>query len=63
MPYIIIEHEMDLVKKGEAQGERIFLANAMQRQTLEALGAKESLAVIVALDNAAKIRQVCEALM
>jgi len=63
MPYIIIEHEMDLVKLGEEQGEKIFLANAMQRQTLDALGAKASLAVIVALDNAAKIRQVCEALM
>ncbi len=61
--YIIIEHEMDLVKKGEEDGERIFLANAMQRQTLEALGAKESLAVIVTMENASKIRQVCEALM
>ncbi len=61
--YIIIEHEMDLVKKGEAAGEKIFLANAMQRQTLEALGVKASLAVIVALENAAKIRQVCEAIV
>ncbi len=61
--YIVIEHEMDLVKKGEAAGEKIFLANAMQRQTLEALGVKASLAVIVALENAAKIRQVCEAIV
>ena len=61
--YIIIEHEMDLVKEGENNGEKIFLANAMQRQTLEALGVKESLAVIVALDNASKIRQICEAIM
>jgi len=63
VPYIIIEHEMDLVRLGEEEGEKIFLANAMQRQTLEALGARESMAVIVALDNAPKIRQVCEALM
>jgi len=63
MCYIIIEHEMNLVKEGEEQGEKIFLANAMQRQTLEALGVKESLAVIVALDNASKIRQICEAIM
>ena len=61
--YIIIEHEMELVREGEANGERIFLANAMQRQTLEALGAKESQCIIVALENAAKIRQVCEAIM
>ncbi len=61
--YIIIEHEMNLVKEGEDDGEKIFLANAMQRQTLEALGVKDSLAVIVALDNASKIRQICEAIM
>ncbi len=61
--YIIIEHEMDLVRKGEEEGEKIFLANAMQRQTLEALGAKNSLAVVVTMENAPKIRQVCEALM
>jgi CPA2 family monovalent cation:H+ antiporter-2 len=61
--YIIIEHEMDLVRKGEEAGEKIYLANAMQRQTLEALGAKNSLAVIVTLENASKIRQVCEAVM
>ncbi|HHD77886.1 MAG TPA: potassium transporter [Campylobacteraceae bacterium] len=60
--YIVIEHEMDLVREGEANGEKIFLANAMQRQTLEALGAKESQCIIVALENAAKIRQVCEAI-
>jgi len=63
MPYIIIEHEMDLVKKGEEEGEKIFLANAMQRQTLEALGAKRACAVIVAMENASKIRQICEALV
>ncbi len=61
--YIIIEHEMDLVKKGELDSQKIFLANAMQRGVLEALGAKESMAIIVALDNASKIRQVCEAIV
>lgn len=61
--YIVIEHEMELVKKGEAEGEKIFLANAMQQQTLEALGVKEAQAVIVTLDNAPKLRLVCEAIM
>ena len=54
---------MELVREGEANGERIFLANAMQCQTLEALGAREAQCIIVALENAAKIRQVCETIM
>ena len=61
--YIIVEHEMELVKEGEKQGEKIFLANAMQQQTLEALGAKEAQCIIVTIDNAAKIRQICETIM
>ncbi len=61
--YIVIEHEMALVKEGEKMGERIFLANAMQQQTLEALGAKEAQCIIVTIDNAPKIRQICETIM
>jgi len=60
--YIILEHDKDLVELGESQDEPIILANAMQRQTLEAVDIKDSFAVIVAIDNTQKLRLICEAI-
>lgn len=62
LTYIILEHDIELVKLGKANNEPIILANAMQTQTLEAVDIKESFAVIVAIDNVVKLRLTCEAI-
>jgi CPA2 family monovalent cation:H+ antiporter-2 len=62
LSYIILEHDKDLVALGESKDEPIILANAMQRQTLEAVDIKDSFAVIVAIDNTQKLRLTCEAI-
>jgi CPA2 family monovalent cation:H+ antiporter-2 len=62
LSYIILEHDIELVKLGKANEEPIILANAMQTQTLEAVDIKDAFAVIVAIDNVVKLRLTCEAI-
>lgn len=60
--YIILEHSMNFVNLGRERNEPIILANASRVDTLEAVGIRESVAVIVAIDNASKLRLICEAI-
>jgi CPA2 family monovalent cation:H+ antiporter-2 len=62
LSYLILEHEKELVDEGEKDGEPIYLANAMQRDTLKAFDIKEALAVIVTIENTLKLRLTCEAI-
>jgi len=62
LTYVILEHDIELVKLGKANDEPIILANAMQIQTLEAVDIKEAFAVIIAIDNVVKLRLICEAI-
>jgi CPA2 family monovalent cation:H+ antiporter-2 len=62
LTYIILEHDIELVKLGKENQEPIILANAMQTQTLEAVDIKDAFAVIVAIDNVVKLRLTCEAI-
>ncbi|MCH9813939.1 MAG: cation:proton antiporter [Epsilonproteobacteria bacterium] len=62
LSYIILEHDYELVKLGKSKKEPIILANAMQIGTLEAVNIRSSFAVIVAIDNAFKLRLTCEAI-
>ena len=61
LTYLIIEHEYDLVRLAEAHLEPILMGNAMERVVLEAAGIKSAMAVVVAIDNAAKTRMVADA--
>ena len=58
--YVILEHDILLVEKGRAEGEPIILANAAQKSVLEAVNITESLAIMIAIDNAKKLRLICE---
>ena len=58
--YVILEHDSLLVEKGRAEGEPIILANAAQKSVLEAVNIRESLAIMLAIDNAKKLRLICE---
>ncbi len=62
LSYIILEHDIQLVKLGKSNDEPIILANAMQTQTLEAVDIRDAFAVIIAIDNAVKLRLTCEAI-
>lgn len=59
--YIILEHEISLVDKTIADGEKmIFLANAAQKRVLEHFNIKESVAVVIAITNEKQKRLICE---
>ncbi len=58
--YIILEHDITLVEEGEKEGEPILLANAAQKSVLEAVNIDASLAIMVAISNAKKLRLICE---
>ncbi len=58
--YIILEHDLKMVKEGKALGEPIYLANAAQRSVLESFNINDSLAIISAIANAKKLRLICE---
>lgn len=58
--YVILEHDILLVEKGRADGEPIILANAAQKSVLEAVNITECLAIMIAIDNAKKLRLICE---
>ncbi len=58
--YVIIEHDSKLVEEGLKSNEPIILANAAQKSVLEAVNIKDSLAIMVAISNAKKLRLICE---
>jgi CPA2 family monovalent cation:H+ antiporter-2 len=58
--YVILEHDIKLVEKGRAKGEPIILANAAQKSVLEAVNIRDSLAIMIAVDNAKTLRLICE---
>ena len=59
--YLILEHDVKIVDKAIEGGEKsIFFANAAQKGVLEHFAIKESLAIIVAIENEHKLRLICE---
>ena len=60
--YIILEHSVKLVDLGLERNEPIIMANVTRADTLEAVGIRESVAVIIAIDNAFKLRLTCDAI-
>ena len=60
LPYVIVEHNHKLVKKGREIGDYVFFGNAAQREILEAVKIKDAASVVVAIDNIEKIYLVCK---
>ena len=59
--YLIIEHDVKIVDKAIEGGEEsIFFANAAQKGVLDHFDIKQSLAIIVAIENPHQLRLICE---
>ncbi len=58
--FIVLEHDIQLVEKGKKEGDPIILANAAQKSVLEAVNIEDSLAIMVAINDAHKLRLICE---
>ncbi len=59
--YLIIEHDVKIVDKAIEGGENsIFFANSAQKGVLEHFNIKESLAIIIAIENEHQLRLICE---
>ncbi len=58
--FVVLEHDMQLVEKGRADDVPIILANAAQKSVLEAVNIEECLAIMIAIDDAKKLRLICE---
>jgi CPA2 family monovalent cation:H+ antiporter-2 len=59
--YLILEHDVKIVDEAIEGGEKsIFFANAAQKGVLEHFAIKNSLAIIVAIENEHQLRLICE---
>jgi len=58
--YIIVEHDSALVEEAKKDNHPVILANAAQKEVLQSLNIEDSLAVMVAISNAKKLRLICE---
>ncbi|HIP12642.1 MAG TPA: potassium transporter [Arcobacter sp.] len=62
IPYLAIEHDRDHVKKGHDIGDTVFFGNAASKMLLNSMYIKNSIAVIIAIDNDEKIRLITESI-
>lgn len=60
--YLVIEHDINLVKLGKLRNEPVFFGNAAMKSILEQCGIKNCKSVIVAINNEKKLRLICELL-
>jgi CPA2 family monovalent cation:H+ antiporter-2 len=62
MRYIVLEHDIAAVRKGEQRGEPIYFANAANLDILRSFNIEKAASVIVAVGNDRHLRLICEAL-
>ncbi|RXJ79090.1 cation:proton antiporter [Arcobacter sp. F2176] len=60
--YIIIENKILFYKMGKDDNEPIIFGNAAHKHILESVNIRSSCAIIVAIDNPAQLRIVCESI-
>ncbi len=60
IPYIVVEHDNKLVEEAKKDGIDVILANAASHTVMKTLGAKDAIAIIVAIENPAKTRMVVD---
>lgn len=59
--YIIVEHNIELVKKAQEDKEPVVFGNAAQTSILESVNIKDAMSVIVAVENPEKLHLICAA--
>lgn len=62
LTYIVIEHDITLVKLGEKRNEPVFFGNATRKSILEQANVENCRSIIVAINNQKKSRLLCEIL-
>ena len=62
-PYVIIDNSPKHVREALEEGKEVYLGDMSKLSILEALNVKHAAAVIVTLDNLAKKRLICEAVL
>lgn len=60
--YLVIEHDINLVKLGESRNEPVFFGNAARKSILHQANVENCRSVIVAINNEKKLRLICEIL-
>lgn len=58
--FMVIENDYNHVKTGEKMGDPVFYGNASSKNMLSSFNVKDSIAVIIAIDNDEKVRLICE---
>ncbi len=62
VPYVIIEHDLNLVQEGIDNHEPIYLANAAKKEILEKLQVRDACSVVVTIKDFKKKRLICDIL-
>lgn len=60
--YLVLEHDISLVKLGQSRGESVYFGNAAERSILNDVFVKDAKAVIIAMNNENKLILLCEIL-
>ena len=60
--FIVLEHDISLVKLGQSRGEPVYFGNAAEKSILKKAFVEEAKAVIVAINNEKKLILLCEIL-
>jgi len=60
--FMVIEHDISLVKLGQSRGEPVYFGNAAEKSILQKAFVEDAKAVIVAINNEKKLILLCEIL-
>ncbi|MBV5278300.1 MAG: cation:proton antiporter, partial [Campylobacteraceae bacterium] len=60
--YIVIEHDINLVKLGQSRGEPVYFGNAAEKSILKKAFVEDCKAVLIAINNEKKLILLCEIL-
>lgn len=60
--YLVLEHDITLVKLGQSRGEPVYFGNAAEKSILENAFVENAKAVIIAINNEKKLILLCEIL-
>lgn len=61
--YIAIDHNYTRIQEGIKNGDEVVFGNIMQSGLIEKLNLKDCAAIIIAIDNSYKIRDICKILL
>ena len=60
--YLVLEHDINLVRLGQHRGEPVYFGNAAEKSILKKAFVEDARAVIIAINNEKKLILLCEIL-